>query len=427
MSDSRQNRYLLLAILTLISAFNWTDRIALGVVQEGIKRSLLLSDTELGLLGGIAFALFYSIMGIPIARWADKGNRALIITLTTASWSALVALSAVVRNFGQLLLIRVGIGVGEAGCVPPAHSLLADRFSRVERPRAMSVYMQAAPVAMVIGYAVSGWIDQTLGWRDTFLVIGLPGLILALVAALTVKEPRRQAGASSTNVEVEGEQRPTESLPVRDTLRRLWAIRSFRHLLMCFAIWYLFGYGLLQWQPTFYVRSHGLTSGQVGMWFGLVYGLVGGLGVFLGGELATRYAANNERLQLMACALAFIIYGGLTAGSLLTNNIHVSFALLSLAILGGNISQGPILATLQTLVPPNMRAFSIALVYFVANLVGLGFGPLAVGGLSDVLHARVGQESLRWALVALCPGYIWAAAHLWLAGARIDTDQQAST
>src|SRR5687767_13558141 len=172
----------LLGLLTLILLFNCVDRLALGLLLQEIKIDLNLSDTQLGFLSGIAFALFYSIMGIPIARWADRGNRTVIISLTTAVWSLMVALCGAAGSFMQLMLIRIGVAIGEAGCVPPAHSLIADYFSRAERPRAVAIYMLGGPLSVIIGNFLAGWLNEFYGWRMTFAILGLPGLVLAALA-----------------------------------------------------------------------------------------------------------------------------------------------------------------------------------------------------------------------------------------------------
>lgn len=420
MRETTYKRYLLMVLMAIL-AFNFVDRTALGIVLQDIKKDLVLTDTQLGLLSGIAFALFYSTMGIPIARWADRGNRVTIISLTTVLWSAAVALCAAAASFIQLLAIRVAVGIGEAGCIPPAHSLLADTFTRAERPRAVARYMLGLPLALVIGYFAAGWLNQELGWRRTFLILGLPGLVLAAIARLSLREPRsRDASAARALVSAE----PPPSLG--ETCATLWANTSFRHLLFCFSVWYFFGYGLVQWQPAFFIRSHGLQTGELGTWFALINGVGGGLGVYLGGEWAARYAARNERAQLNACAAAFGVFALLNACAYLAPSRLEAFAALALASLGGNVAQGPILATMQTLVSSRMRALSIALVYLFSNLIGMGLGPLATGALSDLLRPRFGEESLRYALLILCPGYLWAAWHLWRAGCTVAQDLKAA-
>jgi MFS family permease len=410
-----------LTIVTIVFAFNFVDRLALGVVLEDIKVDLGLTDTQLGLMSGIAFALFYAVMGIPIARWADRGNRVTIIALTTFVWSVAVALCGAATSFLQLLVIRVGVAVGEAGCVPPAHSLIADYFTRAERPRAVALYMLGGPIALIVGYFAAGWFNTWLGWRTTFVIIGLPGILMAALVQFTLREPRRAAdhlASAAAHPGATGQAEPD----IRKVLVTLWRNAAFRHLSICFSVWFFFGYGLLQWQPTFFVRSHHLESGELGIWLAAVYGGGGLIGTYLGGEWCSRRAANNERLQLNACAAAFVLFGVLTAAAQLATTYHMAFAALLLANIGGNMSQGPIVATMQTLVPPRMRAMSIAITYLFANLIGMGLGPLAAGALSDGLRPWFGEESLRYALVILCPGYFWAAWHLWRAGRTVARD-----
>lgn len=422
----RQYRSYLLIVLMTILGFNFVDRIALGIISQDLKTDLHLSDTQLGFLGGLGFALFYSVMGIPIARWADRGNRVTIISLTTALWSIAVALCAAASGFFQLFLIRIGVAVGEAGCIPPAHSLIADYFSRAERPRAVSRYMLGIPLAVVVAYFAAGWINQFYGWRVTFVAIGIPGVALALLARLTLKEPRiaRQSSTEPARVPSQDIEKPASDCPLAEVCRVLWKVRAFRHLLVCFSIWYFFAYGLSQWTPVFFIRSHGMQTGELGTWFALLSGLASVLGIYLGGQLATRYAANNEPLQLRACALAFVWFALLNIGSFLASDRYLALAAMAIALLGANMVQGPVLATIQTLVHPQMRAQSIAIVYLFANLIGMGLGPLAAGALSDALQASLGKESLRYSLIVLCPGYFWAAWHLWQASRTVIQDLQ---
>jgi MFS transporter, Spinster family, sphingosine-1-phosphate transporter len=408
-------KHYLLGLLLVILAFNWVDRIALGLVLEDIKADLTLSDTQLGLMTGIAFALFYSLMGIPIARWADRGNRVTIISLTALLWSVTVAACGMATSFVQLLLIRIGVGVGEAGCVPPAHSLLADYYSRAERPRAVGIYMQGPQVSLVIGYFLAGWLNELYGWRMTFILLGLPGLLLAALAQFTLREPRRQMAAPVTL--------PETQPSLKEVFVTLWVNSTFRHLLYGISVFYFFGYGILQWQPAFFVRSFGLNTGELGTWFALVLGICGILGTQLGSEWASRRAAGNESRQLRMAAYTNVGFNGLLwALVYLTDNSYMAFVLMGLSTIGGTMLFGPLFAALQTLVPPRMRAMSIALIYLFANLIGMGLGPLAVGILSDALHPLLGGESLRYALLILCPGYLWVSWHFWRASQTVTRD-----
>jgi MFS transporter, Spinster family, sphingosine-1-phosphate transporter len=417
----------------VVLAFNLVDRLALGILLQDIKIDLSLSDTQLGLLTGIAFALFYSILGIPIARWADRGNRVTIISVTTALWSVAVALCGLAGNFVQLLMIRVGVAVGEAGCLPPAHSLIADYFSRAERPRAVSRYMLGSSLSLIVGYFIAGWLNEWYGWRVTFVILGLPGIALAILAKATLREPRAHTddrsprpGASDqlTSPRQAEDVQPTQPR-IKEVCRVLWRNHTFRHLLFCFAVWQFFGYGILQWQPAYFIRSHGLQTGQLGALFATFYGLGGLLGTFLGGELAARWAANNERLQLRAMAIANLSFGAISAAIYLAPTIHLAFTFLAIAAVGGAVVHGPLFATVQTLVPPQMRAMSIAIMFLFANLIGMGLGPLAAGMLSDFFRAWAGEESLRYSLLALCPGYALVAWHLWHASSTVARDLKA--
>jgi MFS transporter, Spinster family, sphingosine-1-phosphate transporter len=410
----------LLTLLLVILASNHLDRLAFGLVLQNIKVDLALTDTQLGVVTGIAFALFYATMGIPIARWADRGNRVAIISVTAALWSGAVVLCAATTSFIQLLVVRIFAAVGEAGCQPPALSLIADRFTRAERPRAVARYLLGFPLALTLGYLAAGWLNELWGWRTTFVILGAPGLLLAIVAALTLREPRQAVSA-----------RDSENVPLRTTqpgLRQvflqLWSNLAFRHLMFCFAVWSFFGYGILQWQPAFFVRSHGLETGELGTWLAGIYGVGGLVGTYVGGELAARYAANNERLHLKAIAIVFAMFGLMVAVAYIAPDRHLAFAVLAVSALGGAMVNGPLFAATQTLVPHHMRATAIALMFFFANLIGMGLGPLSVGTLSDALRPLLGEESLRYALLAFCPGYFWAAWHAWKCAQHVADHQQ---
>jgi len=406
-------RYLL-SILLIIQAFSWMDGMAIGLASQDIKAELQLSDTQLGMLTGIAFALFYAAMGIPIARWADRSNRGLIISLSATAWSVMVALCGLAHDFWQLVLIRVGVAIGQAGCVPPAHSLIADYFPRAERPRATAIYMLGGPASALVGYVSAGWLIEVVGWRVMFAVLGAAGLVPAVVAWFTIRDPYRGNGApTDVSRDVPG---------TREICRSLWRIRTFRHLLVTFALVNLFSYGMNQWMATFYIRTYGLTTAQVGSWFALIWGGGGLVGTYVGGAWAARFATNDERRQLNLTGLAYTVFGAVSALMYLSTNVYVSLALMTVASLGLGTVSGPMFATIQTLVPSRIRATAIAILYLFANLVGMGLGPLAVGALSDWLQASSGGDSLRYALLGLCPGYVWCAIHLWRAAATVMED-----
>jgi MFS family permease len=424
MKHNVYRKYLLTVLLTIM-AFNSVDRLALGLLLQDIKADLALSDTQLGLLSGMAFALFYSTMGIPIARWADRGNRVTIITITTALWSVAVALCGIAGNFVHLLLIRVGVAVGESGCVPPAHSLIGDYFNRAERPKAVGIYKLGTPLSGIIGFFGAGWLNELYGWRITFMLLGLPGVGLALLAWLTLREPRRQpASGSLTDASLRRKCRtncPAQP-SITEVCTTLWKTVSFRHLLLAYSVAYFFGAGIGQWTPSFFVRSYGLRSSELGAWFAVISGVSGLAGTYLGGAWASRYACYNERLQIRAMAVMYCGCVVIWVLQYLSPSPYLAFAFMGVGSLGGSMISGPLFATIQTLVPTRMRAMAIALVLLFANLIGLGLGPLATGLLSDWFAARAGPESLRYALLMLCPGFLWCALHLWIASRSVTAD-----
>jgi MFS family permease len=419
-------RQVMLTLLAVIYAFNYLDRTILGLAMESIKVDLHVTDTQLGFLSGLAFALFYALMGIPIARWADRGNRKTIVVFTLTLWSLASAACGLAVTFTQLLLVRVAAAVGEAGCVPAAHSLIADYFDRSERPRAVARYMLGGALANVIGFLFAGWLIQIYGWRATFMLLGLPGVVLAVVAVLILKEPRGRlhreeadGAASLASVPV----LPVQAQPSIGTVFRvLWTNRTFRSLLLCFAVSAFFNAGIVQWQPVFFIRSYGLKTGEIGVWFAMIYGIGGLIGIYLGGELASRLAANNERLQLKAIAIAYSAVAIFTACIYLSPNHYMAFSFMLLSSMGASGANGPLFATIQSLVPQPMRAMSIAIIGLLANLVGMGLGPLAAGILSDAFHHWFGAESLRYSLVVLCPGYLWGAWYMWKASRTVTED-----
>lgn len=416
--DSSQGcRAYLLLLLTCILTLNGLDSMAMGLVLPGIKIALRLTDMELGVLTGMAFFLFYATAGIPIGRWADRGDRVAIIALCTGLWGMMVMLVGMVRSFTQLLIVRIGVAVGEAGCVPAAYSLIGDYFSREERPQALAKYLLGNSVAVTLGYLSAGWLSDRFGWRGMFVCLGLPSVIVAPVAWLTLSEPRRRkrrsAGGAGSSAA------PARLLQVFHSLRRN---RTFGCLLAVTSVNMLFGSGLAVWQPSFFTRSYGFSAERLGFYFALIYGLGGMLGTYCGGYLASRYAPNNEPLQLRTFAFFNGGFGVVSALIYLSRDSSVSMALLTLGTVGVALQTGPTYAVTQTVIPERMRAISISIVYMFASLVGGGLGPFLVGGLSDLLHPHLGVESLRYSLLAMCPGYLISGWLLWRAARTVVAD-----
>ncbi|MDC1513641.1 MFS transporter [Porticoccaceae bacterium] len=268
-------KHYLLGLLTLVAAFNFLDRGVLSLVMEPIKQEFQLSDSQLGFMGGFAFALFYAVAGIPIARWADRGNRNHVISLTTMLWSIMLVISGLVSNFVQLLLVRVGVAVGESGCTPPAQSLIAEYFSRAERPRAMAIYWMSLPLSTILAYLVGGWLVEQFGWRITVMIIGIPGVLLAVLVKFTLREPRLNTIKNSERLITPAGQSKPEQESLLSVLKALWEKSAFRHLSTGFCVSYFFGGGISLWIPAFFMRSYGMEAGELGTWLAFTWGLGG--------------------------------------------------------------------------------------------------------------------------------------------------------
>lgn len=423
------NRYYLLLLLMLILAFNHIDRQVLSLLLEEIKAEFSLSDTQLGLLTGVAFAIFYSTIGIPIARWADRGNRVKIIALTTTFWSAMVALCGAATNFAQLLLARIGVAVGEAGCVPPANSLIPDHFSREERPRASSIYLLGVPLSVIIGYLFGGWLNEFFGWRWTFVIIAAPGILLGVLAFLTLREPRLSAkDADRSEIRVREKEdnllSSRRAHDFREVLFSLWRIATFRELSISYTIAGFFGYGISIWLPAFFIRSHHMDTGELGTWLALTYGVVGAIGTYAGGAVSSRLAPNREERQFKVLSIIVGVIAIVSVFTYLTPNKYLAIALMSFSALSLTSVLGPTYGAIQSLVPVDMRAMAVAILLLLYNLIGMGLGPLVAGIFSDLLRGYFQEESLRYSLVIFAPGYVWMAVHLWRASRTVERDLQ---
>jgi MFS family permease len=287
--------------------------------------------------------------------------------------------------------------------------------------------MLGGPLSVVIGFFLAGWLNEFYGWRATFLILGLPGFILALLSRFTLREPRRArpAADAATFQRAESADSSFDQPSLQEVCVTLWRNGTFRHVLLCFSVLTFFGNGIAQWQAAFFIRSYGLKTGELGTWFTLIYGVAGVLGLYLGGEWASRAAANDERLQLRTMAVIYAGFSVIAALIYLVPSYHWAFALLALWALAGSLTNGPLFAIIQTLVPARMRAMSIAITYLFANLIGMGLGPLAAGALSDALRPLFAEDSLRYALLLLCPGYFWSAWHAWQGSKTVARDLEA--
>jgi MFS family permease len=388
----RYRRYVL-AALTLSYVFNYLDRYVLTILVEPIKAELGVSDAWMGFLIGPAFAVFYTGLGVPVARLADRTVRRSIVAAGFAIWSAFTVLSGFARGALELTLARIGVGVGEAAGAAPSHSLISDYFPPQRRARALAVFQLGVYLGQFLGLAVGGLLVAPLGWRWTFVVVGAPGLALALVLRLTVREPPRGAFDAAP--------RPAGGARAGEVFRTLWALRSFRWLAIGAGLASFAGTGFGFWIPTLFVRVHGLSYAEVGTTFGLISPGSAALGSLLAGALADRLGRRDARAWLLVPAASVALSLPFLCAICLWPSAWGAMALaVPSGILGGGWAP-PCYAAVQNLAPPHMRALAASILILFITLLGMGAGPWAVGGLSDLLAPRFGAEALRWALVVV--------------------------
>ncbi|AIT79862.1 spinster family MFS transporter [Novosphingobium pentaromativorans] len=396
-----------LTCLTALSFFAYMDRMALAILAEPIKQDLNLSDTQLGLLTGFAFVLFYATLGLPLARIADRGSRVRVLSICLALWSVMTIVSGHARNFITLFLARSGVGVGEAGCVPPAHALIGDYFSRERRALAISVFQCGAVLGLSVGVAAVGLMAEYLGWRTCLLVIGCAGLPLALLIKLTVREPQREFGTATSH---ESYWRGFETL-----LRR----PAFVHIMLAYSLSAGCMTGVSLWFPTYFLRSFGMSLAEVGVWIGTASGVSGVLGLLTGGMVTAALLRRDARWEIWLPALTYFTSVPLYAIMLTTSSAFVALILKTVAGYFSSFGGGVALAAIQSFTQPHQRATAVSMVLFASSLLGSGFGPYIVGALSDLLAPAYGEDSLRYALLVTCGLLLWSVVHYLLCARRV--------
>ncbi|HEX7761020.1 MAG TPA: MFS transporter [Caulobacteraceae bacterium] len=384
-----------LGLLFVVALLNYLDRNILSIMQVALKKELHLSDTQLGTLTGLSFAIFYTTLALPVARLADRVARKYVLAAALTVWTLMTAASSLAGGYASLLACRVGVAVGEAGCVPTTMSLISDYFPRHRRALAMAVWGLALPLGGMLGFAVGGQLTAAVGWRHTFMIVGLGGLLLAPVVLLFLKEPLRGRFDGAADGDA-----GTPKSSVGQSLGLLWRIRSFRYLVIGEALQAWTQSGMMVWNAPFYSRLHHMPLAQIATYLALITGLGGAAGTFLGGALADRMAKGDVRWYMRIPAIAAFLTIPFALAQYFVADVYLSLALSAVPAVMVNVYMAPGNAVSQSLVPAEMRAFTAAVFVLVVSIVGLGFGPTVVGMLSDLLAARfaLGEASLRFAL-----------------------------
>ena len=412
-----------LGALTLCYVANVIDRSQiLAASLQAIKREFGASDFQLGMLTGLPFALFYSTMGIPIAAWADRSSRRNVLALAVATWSAMTAVFGMSVNYAMLFVARVGTAIGEAGGSPPSHSLISDYFPKLRRGTAFSIFALGVPIGTSLGAALGGWGNQTLGWRMTFVLAGVPGIMIAALLWMTVKEPPR---GMSDGVSRASERAPVPGMSV--VLRTLWQKKSFRHLTLAAALHSVVWYASGAFNNAFLQRSHQMTVAEAGYWIALL-SAIAGFGTFFGGFASDRLSVRFKDRRwyvwvpgiatLLCVPFQFLAYLSADRAVVLPSFVGLMFM--------AAVFFGPSFAMTQALATLRMRSVATSLLLFIQTLIGNGLGPSVTGLISDRLAPSFQQNSLRYALVIIGVVNAWAALHYVLSSRTLRQDLEAT-
>lgn len=412
---SKAYRNYVLIILTLVYAFNFVDRQIIGILSPFIKEDLGLDDAQLGWLKGFAFALLYTVVGIPIAWLADRYNRVNIIGISLTLWSGFTALSGFAANFWQLAILRVGVGIGEAGGSPPSHSILSDLFDKTERAKALAFYSLGIPFGIMTAYfAAAFFLDGgSADWRIVMISVGLPGVVLAILMKLTIREPARAKVVNGP-----------QQMDFMISVKRLLNIPTWWGMCLGISFGSFGNYAISTWIIDFYVRIHpDMPIQDLLIVFGIVNGTAYALGVWLGGVIADKWGKKSKRAYALLPTIALIIGVPCFFFSLQVGNVWLSIGLMTVMLFGSGMYLGPCFAIAQTLAPVNARAMSTALFFFVLNIIALGGGPTIVGLLSQSLSATMGEaEALRTSLSWLLLPYLLSIVTFYWASTKIEHD-----
>lgn len=406
-----------LAVLVAVFASSHLDRNIMGILAEPIRLDLGLSDTQLGMMTGLAFAVFYAGLGMPLALWADRGNRRNLIAVSVAVWSVMTALGGLAQNYWQLLASRIGVGIGEAGSNPPSHSIIADLWAPHERATAMGIFATGVSFGVLLGFLVGGWANQWWGWRTTFVIVGLPGVLLGLLVLWLVPEPRR--GASEPIAVDRNLGKPP---PFAETLKFMFRDPVMVLVMLGGAFTSFVGYANVIWVPTYFMRIQGLESGVVGTAFALIAGVGGAIGVYLTGRTADALGRTRPGWRIGLLSIGLLLGIPLLAGTVFVASPVWAFALFTVPAILGSFHVGPVFAAIQTRTPLERRAVAASINLFVGNIIGLGAGPSYVGFVSDRISPVAGDLALPYALASLGVFYLIAAVLFALAARLVQRE-----
>lgn len=408
---SERYKWYVLFMLTIVGALSFFDRQLVVILQEPIKNELGLSDTQLGLLTGLAFAIFYCLVGIPIARYADRNNRRNVIGASLAIWSFMTAITGFVLSFSQMLLARIGVGIGEAGATPSSQAIISDYFPKEKRATAFAIYATSIYIGLFLGFSMGGILEATFGWRQAFMLLGVPGIIFSIIFLFAVKEPPR---GYADGVVV------TKKQPdFKQSIQLLFSKKTYKYILAASALHSFVGYGFANWIPSFFIRVHEMTVMEVGFWLAISIGIGGGIGAFSGGFIVDKLVKRDQRWYMWIGIVAIILTIPFSFYTLFTDNKTGAAICYFIPNVLFSLNMGAILTVTQGVVGVQQRALSSAVYYFVLNLVGMGLGPLVVGMLSDYLTPTYGQFSLRYALFMVSIVYTICIYFYWKAGEHL--------
>ena len=406
--------YYVLSMLFLVLATSLIDRNILGILIEDIKADLQVSDTQIGLLTGPAFAVTNALAGIPVARLADRWSRRAILSWGLAMWSLLTASQGITRTFGALLAARIGVGIGEATTGPAAHSLISDYFPLRRRATAISIYTMGGHFGVWMAFLLGGLLSTSFGWRTALVAVGLPGVVLALLVHFSIREPVRGA--------IEGRSDAGGTEPLAKVVRTLFGLSTFRHICLALPLFVCSAYALNIWGPPFLMRVHEMDKLEVGAWFGMTVGLSGAAGTLLGGNLSDRLARFDPGWYARVPSLGAVAATPFCAGFLLWPDPGVAIVFLAFAVFLNSISIAPLWAANQAIAPLRMRATAYAIIHLGISIIAGGVAPLLVGKFNDLLAPEFGEEAVRYSLFLIVVTNLWGAFHGFMAAHRLPGD-----